>query len=98
CAPDATAACTAARVRSETVSSSSSRVPSTSVAISAGSVIARSFPSPRLALGALAGPLGQFGLVEPLGLGRRGRGAAEPPWHPVHAVRVRVTLLGPVQQ
>src|SRR5579875_2819183 len=108
-APAATAARTALRVRGLTLSSSSIRVPSTSQAMSAGSVIAALYlrcaawspvaifvPTGLLEL-MFADPLEQLGGTQLPGILRRRRTAAQPPRHPVRPFRVRILLLHPVE-
>src|SRR6516165_4519828 len=110
CAPAATAARTASRVRGVMVSFSSNRVPSTSQAISAGKVIetirplppsvpsALALPGPRHAVTTLLRPLLQFDQTYRPGIVLTGRAATQPPRHPELALRVRIILLHPVQQ
>src|SRR6201993_3925547 len=105
CAPAATAALTAARVRGVMLSFSSNKVPSTSQAMSAGFVTSGSLrraasrlPRSRHAVAPLLlEPLVQFRDPELLGDILGGRAPTQPPRHPELALRVRIFLLHPVQ-
>src|ERR1700722_18013754 len=103
CAPAATAARTASRVRGVMVSFSSNNVPSTSQAMSAGFLTLASMRSAlgrrsRHAVGPLLlEPLGQFGDPELLGDILRRRVTTESPGHPVLPFGMRIFLLHPVQ-
>src|ERR1700752_4394838 len=111
CAPAATAASIASRVRGVMVSFSSNNVPSPSQAMSAGKVIETIRPVQWSVQSALAlprsrhpvatvplNPLLQFRQTDRPGLILARRTATQPPRHPELAVGVRILLLHAVEQ